>query len=363
MKTKLLAQLQYIGLPDFQLFRVPEAMALFPQLLEELLIKDQVAFHYFLEKEEQELVFEDFVPVSQLDYLWKILNHLDSVDVNQEVRALITSFRPQYEDFLNEVAYSQRYYEKLLWAYAHLEQTEDQKRRFDLQIKAYQQRGIHLPLEQQEELKMINKQLSSLAELFQHHVVDEQSDFHFSFADERAFQELPKDFLVLMRELAGEQGGLAINADPTLFQAMLKYCSDPEIRKQLTFQKDQWASKGIFDNRPLVLEFLELNERKAKLLAYPHAAEMFLWDTMAQKADKVLAFLKPITEKAQKKAKAELEMLKSFFSLQDLQSWDLAYYSRKYKEEKFAFNEEEFRAYFEFEAVLKWLHEFVFRFF
>lgn len=363
MKTKILAQLQYTGLPDFQLFTAPEALSLFPQLLEELLAQDQAVFYSFLEKQDQDLIFEDFIPISQLDYLWKVLNHLDSVDANQEIRTLISSFRPQYEDFLNEVAYSQGYYQKLLWAQAHLEQTEDQKRWFELQIKAYQQRGIHLPLEQQEELKAINKQLSSLGELFQHHVVDEQSAFRLFFDDEKAFEELPKNFLALMRELAGEEGNLAINADPTLFQAVLKYCSDSEIRKKLSFQKDQWASSGVFDNRPLVLELLDLSQKKAKLLGYPHAAGMFLWDTMAQKADEVYAFLKLITEKAQKKAQAELETLKSFFHLEELQSWDLAYYSRKYKEEQFAFDEEELRAYFEFEAVLKWLHDFVFRFF
>lgn len=308
MKTKILAQLQYTGLPDFQLFTVPEALSLFPQLLEELLAQDQAVFHTFLEKQDQDLIFEDFIPISQLDYLWKVLNHLDSVDANQEIRALISSFRPQYEDFLNEVTYSQEYYQKLLWGQAHLEQTEDQKRWFELQIKAYQQRGIHLPLEQQEELKAINKQLSSLGELFQHHVVDEQSAFRLVFDDEKAFEELPKNFLALMRELAGEEGNLAINADPTLFQAVLKYCSDSEIRKKLSFQKDQWASSGVFDNRPLVLELLDLSQKKASLLGYPHAAGMFLWDTMAQKADEVYAFLKLITEKAQKKHKLNLKL-------------------------------------------------------
>lgn len=153
-----------------------------------------------------------------------------------------------------------------------------------------------------------------------------------------------------------------MNADPTLLVAVSKYCSDPAIRKQVAFQRDQWASQGKFDNRPLALELLKLNHQKAELLGYSDSASMLLWSTMAQTPDQVFDFIKPISAKAMQKAKTELQTLQDYFQLPELPSYDVAYYTRKYKEEKYALNEEELKQYFEFESVLKWLHDFVFTF-
>ena len=145
--------------------------------------------------------------------------------------------------------------------------------------------------------------------------------------------------------------------------AVSKYCSNPEIRKQVAFQREQWASEGKFDNRPLALALLKLNQEKSKILGYANAGEMFLWATMAQDPDQVFDFIKPIFAKAMQKAKSEVQTLQEYFQLSDLSSYDLAYYTRKYKEEQYALNDEELKQYFEFESVLKWLHSFVFKFF
>lgn len=363
MKTKLLNELQKQGIPNFSLFQTSEALAILPELLLELLEQEKADFQALIQKTNESLTFEDFVLESQLAYLWKIINHLDAVETNQEIRAIIADFRPKYEDFVNEVAYSQSYYQKLLRASEHFEKNPDQQRWFDLTLKAFEQRGIALPAEEQEQLKNLNKQLSELGEKFQHNVVDEQSAFLLHFDDEADFQEMPEELLAKMNALAGEKWGLAVNADPNLLVAVSKYCSNPEIRKQVAFQREQWASEGKFDNRPLALALLKLNQEKSKILGYANAGEMFLWATMAQDPDQVFDFIKPISAKAMQKAKSEVQTLQEYFQLSDLSSYDLAYYTRKYKEEQYALNDEELKQYFEFESVLKWLHSFVFKFF
>ena len=112
----------------------------------------------------------------------------------------------------------------------------------------------------------------------------------------------------------------------------------------------------------MALELLKLNQEKAKILGYANAGEMFLWATMAQDPHQVFDFIKPISAKAMQKAKSEVQTLQEYFQLSDLPSYDLAYYTRKYKEEQYALNDEELKQYFEFESVLKWLHSFVFKF-
>ncbi len=359
MKAQLLHELQKGGIPNLSLFKTPAALTLLPGPLWELLEQEKTDFQAFLAKENESLTFDDFVKSFPLAYLWAILKHLDAVESSKEMRKIISEFRPKYQDFWNQVAYSQPYYQKMLRASEHLLQTADQKRWFELYLKSFQHRGIALSAEKQEQLKSLNKQISEAGEQFQHNVVDEQSAFLLHFADEASFEEMPQDLLAQMKALAGEKWGLAVNADPTLLAAVSKYCSDPEIRKQVAFQRDQWATKGEFDNRPLALELLKLNHQKAELLGYSNTASMLLWSTMAQTPDQVFDFIKPISAKAMQKAKAELQTLQDYFQLADLPSYDVAYYTRKYKEEKYALNEEELKQYFEFESVLKWLHQFV----
>jgi Zn-dependent oligopeptidase len=91
-------------------------------------------------RENSSLVFDDFIEDSLLDYLWRILNHLDSCYNVPELRDIIANFRPDLEDLVNEEAYSYSYYEKLLWMRDHLELDADQKRILGLWIKNYQQR-------------------------------------------------------------------------------------------------------------------------------------------------------------------------------------------------------------------------------
>ena len=145
MKTKLLDELQSNWILNFSLFQTPEAFAILPELLWELLEQEKTDFQTLIQKNNESLTFEDFVPESQLDYLWKIINHLDAVEASEEIRAIIADFRPKYEDFVNEVAYSQPYYQKILRASEHFEKNPDQQRWFDLTLKAFEQRGIALP--------------------------------------------------------------------------------------------------------------------------------------------------------------------------------------------------------------------------
>jgi Zn-dependent oligopeptidase len=46
-----------------------------------------------------------------------------------------------------------------------------------------------------------------------------------------------------------------------------------------------------------------------------------------------------------------------------LQTYDIAYYSRKYKEEKYKLDEKELKKYFKYENVLDYLYSFVNEFF
>jgi oligopeptidase A len=84
---------------------------------------------------------------------------------------------------------------------------------------------------------------------------------------------------------------------------------------------------------------------------------------MAQKPEVVYTFIKDISDKALEKTKEEINELKSFFKLETLEPSDIAYYSRKFKKEKYDLREDVIKQYFEYENTLSWLHSFVKDFF
>ena len=84
---------------------------------------------------------------------------------------------------------------------------------------------------------------------------------------------------------------------------------------------------------------------------------------MAGSPENAKNMIHQIFEKALPKAEKEIETLKTHYQLERLEPRDLAYYTRKYKEEVFAIQEEKLKEYFEFDQVLSWLHSFVRNFF
>jgi Zn-dependent oligopeptidase len=84
---------------------------------------------------------------------------------------------------------------------------------------------------------------------------------------------------------------------------------------------------------------------------------------MADNPKEVFELLKGILKKARNKTKTDLEELKKYFHLKELNSYDSAYYLRILREKKYEVDEKELKKYFEFESVLDYLYRFVERFY
>jgi Zn-dependent oligopeptidase len=80
---------------------------------------------------------------------------------------------------------------------------------------------------------------------------------------------------------------------------------------------------------------------------------------MADSPEQVFELITSINKKAIQKAQKEIKELKNYFSVDHIQSYDLAYYSRKMKEEKYDLDDKELKKYFEYENVLSYLHNLV----
>jgi len=78
---------------------------------------------------------------------------------------------------------------------------------------------------------------------------------------------------------------------------------------------------------------------------------------MADSANQVLELLEDLSNKAKPKALKEVEEIKEYFNLENLNSWDMTYYSRILKEKKYKLDDKKLKEFFEFKNTQKALFD------
>lgn len=363
LKEKVISELKNKNFPNLKFLFSGEVLEIVTDILDSELESEKIKFEDFLKQENTSLTFDSFEDDGVLYYLWSLLNHLENVDTSDKLREIIEDFRPKLQDFSNDLAYSKPYFEKLEYVFENTSLDSEQKRIMEKRIKAYKDRWIDLPPQRQEEIKKINKKLWELSDKFTNNIVDDEKTFEYLITDFEVIKNLPSDVLEIAKKAWDAKWWYLFDSDPTSFSAIMKYCSDRKIRQDFELSWNTTSSKWKFDNRELVLEILKLKDAKAKILGYKNYAELSLNDKMANSPEQVFELLESISEKSVSKAKIELQDLKDYFWLQDLQTYDLAYYSRILREEKYEVDEKIIKQYFEFEDVLSYLHRFIEKFY
>lgn len=373
IKQRVLNELKEEWFPDLKFLFSDEVLDLSPRLLDELLEEEKREFEKLLLIENKDLSFESFEDDLPLDYFWSLLNHYQNIENTEKIRKIIEDFRPKLQDFWNYVAYNKDLFEKYIYVDKNCDLDEEQKRIMYLRIKAFKDRWIDLDKKSQDELKQLNKDLSKLSEDFSNNIVDSEAEFEYLITNFKDIKNLPKEVLDITKKKYQEKTSpqpspsqereqedwWLFDADPTSYQAIMKYCTNEKIRKDFATENVLFASSGKYDNRENILNILKLKNRKSKILWYKNYAELSLNSKMADSPKQVFELIEWISDKANKKANEEISELKKYFKLDKIESYDLAYYSRIYKEEKYDIDDKELKKYFEFENTLSYLFNFV----
>ena len=193
--------------------------------------------------------------------------------------------------------------------------------------------GIALNEADQERMREINLELSSLSNTFGNNLL----------AENNAFAE---EFGVTISEYPG---AMASTEDRALRERMFKAYST------------RGNNGNEYDNKDLMVKMMALRIEKAKLLGYENPAQMILADKMAGTPEAVDQFLSSLMEPAIAKAKVEIadmqvEMDKDIKAGKvapgaKIEPWDWAYYTEKVRMAKYALDEEQTKPYFKMENV------------
>lgn len=222
--------------------------------------------------------------------------------------------------------------------------------------------GARLTDDQQSRMRQINERISTLTTEFQEKVLEMSRERSVIVEDESLLEGLSNDRIASAREAAerrGEEGKYLISISNTTRHPLLTSLDNREMRQRIWKAS---AYRGIgedggIDTRPIVLELSELRAERASLLGYDNYAEYSLEPQTAGHPDNVLEMLNnlipSVIENSERESELITEMMQRDGIDDELQPWDWEYYAEKVRSEQFDFDDDEVRAYFELDRVLK----------
>ena len=305
---------------------------------------------------------------ARLGQAWGPVSHLNAVCNSPELRAAYEACLPKLSEYWTEIGQNQ----PLFQAYQHLANSPAaagfdvaQKTILEHALRDFRLSGIDLPAEQQKRYGEIQMKLSELASTFSNQLLDATQAWTKHVTDEAALDGLTDSAKAQMKQAAEakELDGWLISLEFPSYFAVMTYANDRALREEVyaaycTRASDQGPNAGQNDNGPVINEILTLRQELAKLLSFGNYAELSLASKMAESTEQVLSFLRDLGVRGKPFAAQDLRELQAFAAEQgcnELQSWDVGYYSEKLREQRYSISQEILRAYFPVDKVLSGL--------
>lgn len=142
------------------------------------------------------------------------------------------------------------------------------------------------------------------------------------------------------------------------YSPFIKYVKDRSLREKMYRLYNTRNSEGEYNNIPVLIDIANVRREIADLMGKNNFAEYQLQHTMAETTDNVYAMLNELREAYTEPMKAEISEIQEYARQTEgpdfqLRPWDYSYWSDKLKSEKYSFNDEDMKPYFELNNTIK----------
>lgn len=261
-----------------------------------------------------------------------------------------------------------RILDEALWQ--RVKQVYDNRDKFDLTPEdkmllqqtydSFALNGANLEGEDREKFKKLSAELSELTTAFGQNVLKELNTYEI-YLGKDDLAGLPESLVTAAAEAAAEKGRagkyLFTLAQPT-YMAFMKYSDRPDLREKMYKLYTSRNTKGEYSNIDNIKRISEIRLKLGRLLGSETYAGHSLKRTMAEKPEAVYDLLGRLANAYRPALEAEMKGLADFASKLEgrpvtIMPWDYSYYSNKLKAEKYSFDEEALRPYFELDKVIE----------
>jgi oligopeptidase A len=291
--------------------------------------------------------------------------HIDSVNNSPLSQKVYSECLPLLSIYGTQLSQN----EELFLAIKEIKQKEqnslniEQNKVLDNEIRDFLLSGCGLSKEKKEKLEKLNLQSSELSKEFSQNLLDATNDWEM-ICEEKDVINIPSSD----KELAKfEDENNNIKYKFTLqmpsYTAYITYGNNRDKREEIYKAYCTRAPQ----NELLIEKILQTKNQTVQILGFENYSKYSIETKMAQTQEDVIDFLEKLAFASKQKAKKELEEIKYLAKKQDgleeLHSYDLAYYSDKLKKEQYSIDEEYYKPYFEQDMVVDGLFEFLYKIF
>ena len=296
----------------------------------------------------------------QLDAVSSIFFNLNSAETNDEIQKIAQEVSPLLSEYSSQISQNEALFARIKKVFDEQEKytlNEEQQMLLNETYKGFVRNGALLNDEDKKKLEKINMDLSLKSLQFGQNVLAETNNYFKHITDKKDLVGIPEAILAQYAEEAKERNleGYVVTLQYPSYIPLMTYAENRELRKELALESGKKAFKNNeFDNQNLIKEIVKLRQEKAELLGYKSFADYVLEERMAKSPAKVFEFLNELLEKATPFAQKEIEELKTLAKadgIEEMQSYDHAFYAEKLRKQKFDIDDEELKPYFQLDKV------------
>ena len=237
--------------------------------------------------------------------------------------------------------------------------TDEQKAVLEKVYKNFVRNGALLDANKQKELREVNAELTKVEAKFDANLLAETKAYKLVVGKKEDLAGLPQgeiDKAAALAKSTGLDGKWVFTLDNPSFIPFVTYAANRELRKHIFEARiNRCNNGGATDNNALVAKMAELRAKKANILGYETFAHYKLEERMAKTPEKVFKLLEDLLSYSVPVAKKEAAEFQKLLDKDEkgakLEAWDMYYYAEKVRQQKYDFDAEQTRPYFEIDNV------------
>lgn len=303
----------------------------------------------------------------QMGQVLTVFGNLESAHGNEELMKLAPEMYQTAARFSSDVSLDAELFAKIKKIHDQKDQlklTAEQSMLLDKTYKSFVRNGALLSAEAKEKVRQIDQELAALAPQFSENVLKSTNAFEMYVERKEELEGLPESALeaaALAAEKKGKKGQWLFTLHVPSYLPLVTYAKNRSLREKISLAFASRAFNDSFDNQNNIKKIVSLRHERAQVLGFKTHADFVLQERMAQTPQTVQQFLARLAQAGQPAGRRDVEEVREFAKrldgLNELKPWDFPYYSEKLKEEKYAFNEEDLRPYFQLEKVVEGVFE------
>lgn len=283
----------------------------------------------------------------EIDDLLTKYAYLSLVYQEEEIMSTYTAMNQYCKEKLSDLGYNKDYYKFIQSLIAEDEQDNILKNK---KIKDFEERGLNLPKEKQDELIDISKKLGDLTVNFMQNIAKARKEWSLEISQE-IYDSLNFDEKVLFKDLKME-----FNLNK--IYDMMQTCESATFRELLFNKNKEIAAKGsAYDNSQVLTDIAALKHRTAELLGKSSVSELTLKDAMSKDPQTAISFLQNLSDEIYPIAKKEDDELHRFvfehYGKESVDKFSKAFYVNKMQKHLFNYEKNQERQYLPLDKALE----------